>query len=332
MLIFLLSACNKAGEQQELKRYQASFLTLFDTVTNIIGYAEDESIFKAEVQEIHDELEVYHQLYDIYNDYPGINNLKTINDNAGLSPVVVDRRIIDLLLFCKEMYERTGVVNVAMGSVLSIWHDARSEGIDNPESAALPAMEDLKAASEHMNLDDVIIDEAASTVFLADPLMSLDVGAVAKGYAVEMVSRKIKGSFLLSVGGNVSASGPKPDGSSWIVGLQDPESAMGKNKHSVYLDKGSVVTSGDYQRYYVVDGNTYHHIIDPVTLMPGVYWKAVSVIADDSAVADVLSTALFLLPESEGQLLLDEAGAFALWTNLDGSEKYSRGFEAKMRT
>ncbi len=332
MLILLLSACNKGGEQKELGRYQASFLTLFDTVTNIIGYAEDENTFKAQVQEIHDELLQYHQLYDIYNDYPGMNNLKTVNDNAGVAPVAVDRKIIDLLLFCKDMNKKSGVMNIAMGSVLSLWHDARSEGIDNPEAAVLPAIDELRYASEHMDLDAVIIDEEASTVFLTDPLMSLDVGAVAKGYAVEMVSRNINGSFLLSVGGNVSSSAAKPDGTPWIVGLQDPESAMGKNRHSVYLEKGSVVTSGDYQRYYMVDGQAYHHIIDPETLMPGTRWKAVSVIAEDSAVADVLSTALFLLPQDEGQVLLDEAGAFALWTSIDGSEVYSRGFEEKMRT
>ena len=109
-----------------LTRYRATFLELFDTVTVVMGYASDEEAFAAEVQTFRDELTVYHQLYDIYNEYDGINNIKTINDNAGGDPVRVDRKIIDLLLFCRDMYEKTGgKTNVMMGSVLSLWHDAR---------------------------------------------------------------------------------------------------------------------------------------------------------------------------------------------------------------
>ena len=122
----------------ELQRYQGTFLELFDTVTVVLGYASSEEEFNAEVQALRSSLEEYHQLYDIYNDYEGVNNIKTINDNAGGDPVEVDQRIIDLLLFCRDMYERTGgKTNVMFGSVLSIWHDAREYGINNPLEAYL---------------------------------------------------------------------------------------------------------------------------------------------------------------------------------------------------
>ena len=76
---------------------------------------------------------------DIYNDYEGVANLKTVNDNAGVAPVVVERPVIDLLLSCKEYYQLTGgKVNVAMGSVLKLWHDCRTDGLDNPAAATLP--------------------------------------------------------------------------------------------------------------------------------------------------------------------------------------------------
>src|SRR5699024_6938769 len=74
-----------------LERYTASFLDVFDTMTNIVGYAESEAAFSEAVSGIHDELVEYHQLYDIYNEYEGINNLKTVNDNAGGEPVEVDQ-------------------------------------------------------------------------------------------------------------------------------------------------------------------------------------------------------------------------------------------------
>lgn len=333
IIILIFSSCTKAENVGGLKRYQATFLTLFDTVTSIVGYAEDEDAFTAKVNSIHAELLSYHQLYDIYREYPGINNLKTVNDNAGIAPVKVDPKIIDLLLFCKDAYlETEGLVNVAMGSVLSLWHEARTAGIDNPMEAVLPDMDKLMDASEHMDFSSVLIDEEASTVFIQDPLMSLDVGAIAKGFAVEAISNSFDGPYLISVGGNVSSLGKKPDGSSWIVGLQDTDGDNGKNKHTLYLDCGSVVTSGSYQRYYVVDGEVYHHIIDPNTLMPSNKWKAVSVIANDSGVADALSTALFLLSKEDGELLLSKFGGVAVWTDNDGNEYFSPGFSDFMRT
>jgi len=121
------------------QRFHAEFLNLFDTVTQIVGYAKNKEEFTQIATDIHDELEVYHELYDIYNDYDGVNNIKTINDNAGKNPVKVDQKIIDMLKMAEEAYDETdGKVNVAMGSVLSIWHDYRTKGIETPETAQVP--------------------------------------------------------------------------------------------------------------------------------------------------------------------------------------------------
>ena len=330
-VLLLLTGCAGEAAPAEQTRYEASFLSLFDTVTTMVGYADSEEAFRATAQSIHDELLVYHQLFDIYNDYPGINNLKTVNDQAGSAPVKVDRKIIDLLLFCKEMEQATkGMVKVAMGSVLSLWHAARTDGLNNPAAAALPDRDALEAAAGHTDLDAVCIDEAASTVYLSDPDMRLDVGAVAKGYAVEQVCRNAPEGLLISVGGNVCSTGPKPDGSAWVVGLQNPDGEG--NLHTIYTESGAVVTSGDYQRYYTVDGVTYHHIIDPQTLMPGTKWRTVSVLCQDSGIADALSTALFLLTQEEGQQLLEQFDAEAMWLDADGNEYFSPGFSARLRT
>ena len=93
------------------------------------------------------------------------------------------------------------------------------------------------------------------------------------------------------------------------------------------LARGSVVTSGDYQRYYIVDGTRYHHIIDPETLYPGKQWRAVTVIMDDSGLADALSTTLFLLDQKAGQKVLDRYGAVAMWIREDGTQIFSPGYE-----
>lgn len=327
----LLSGC--AGQQANaLTRYEASFLTLFDTVTTIVGYAESETAFSALVQPIHDELEEYHRLYDIYHDYPGLTNLKTVNDRAWASPVEVDGRILDLLIFCREVYGWSGgAVNAAMGSVLSLWHEARTDGVDDPANAALPSPAALTRAAAHTDFSCVVLDEDASTVRFTDRDLRLDVGAIAKGFALERVCQSAPSGLLISVGGSLHATGPKPDGSPWVAGIRDPEGG-GDYLHTLYLSGGSLVTSGDYQRRYTVNGVPYHHIIDPGTNMPGRRWRSVTVLCGDAALADALSTALFLLSREEGQTLLDNFGAQALWVDGTGGEAFSPGLSAHIRT
>ena len=330
----LLTGCSApASVQDTTRQYTATFLTLFDTVTTIIGRAETEEDFKAVSQAIHDDLQYYHERFDIYNDYDGVSNIKTINDNAGIAPVKVDKVIIDLLKDCKRYYELTGgKVNIAMGSVLHLWHEARNDGINDPANAKLPPMEALQEAAGHCSFDHVIIDEEASTVYLEDPRMRLDVGAVAKGWATQKTAEKAPEGVLISVGGNVCSTGSKlSDGTPWVIGIQDPDAAD-KNLHTVYVTKTSVVTSGDYQRTYWVEGTPYHHIIDPDTLMPAVYWRSVSIICSDSGLADALSTALFLMDREAGSALAKQCGAEVLWVTADGSEYMTDGLKEMLRT
>ncbi len=331
LLSMLLTGCAGQAEPEQ-KQYTATFLTLFDTVTSIVGKAENQESFQATAQAIHDELLEYHKLFDIYQEYDGIQNLKTINDNAGIAPVTVDPRILALLRDCQVYYEGTGgMVNAAMGSVLTLWHEAREDGINDPANAYLPNPQKLTDAAQHIDPSQIILDDIASTVYLADPDMRLDVGAVAKGWAVQRVCETAPAGLLISVGGNVCATGPKdPSGTPWVVGVQNPDG--GDNfLHTLSVTQGSVVTSGDYQRAYQVDGELYHHIIDPNTCYPSTLWRSVTILCQDSGLADALSTALFLLPREEGQTLLERFGAEAMWADRQGNLFYSPGFEAQIR-
>lgn len=322
-------------KETEKKRYEASFLNLFDTATQVIGYAESKEDFTEYANFIYDNLEIYHKLYDIYNDYDGINNIKTINDNAGIKPVKVDQRIIDLLKFSISAYDLTeGKVNVAYGAVLGIWHDYREKGIDDPENAQLPPMDLLDEASSHTDINKVVIDEEASTIYLEDPDMSLDVGAIAKGYATEQVSHlAVQAGYvdgLLSVGGNVCSMGLKGTNREyWNVGIQNPDmNAEDSTLYNLSLTNQSMVTSGSYQRYYTVNGKEYHHIIDPQTLMPADYFTAVTIVCEDSGLADALSTAVYNMPYEDGKVFIDSLpDAQAIWVFHNGDIKYTEGFE-----
>ncbi len=332
LCLVLLGGCSAFVEKPSgKKQYSATFLDLFDTVTTMVGKAESKQAFETSVKPIRDELERYHKFFDIYEQYEGINNLKTVNDKASISPVMVDAVILDLLQDCKDYYTATnGVFNPAMGSVLKLWHDAREDGVNDPANAYLPDSDALTKASQHMNPDNIILDRESLTVFISDPELKIDVGAIAKGWAVQKVCENAPEGLLISVGGNVYATGPKDEkGTAWSVGIQDPKG--GNNLHVLNVTSGSVVTSGSYQRAFAVDGKLYHHIIDPVTLYPSELWTSVTIVCEDSGLADVLSTSLFLLDREQGQALLDKFGAKALWVDAKENLYYSPGFRDLIR-
>ena len=329
MLALLLLAALLCGCAQQKQVYQVMYADVFDTVTTLRGYDVSEAAFEKRAEETHQALLRYHQLFDIYEDYPG--SLKRVNDSAGLAPVQVEQPVIDLLLDCRKFYEATGGrVNAAMGSVLSLWHDAREAGLEDPEHAALPDMDALREAANHISFDTVVIDQENQTVFLQDAAQCLDVGAIAKGWSVQQVAAGLPEGYMLNVGGNVCTRGKKPDGSSWNIAVQSPN--PGEDSLCVVQLAGqSLVTSGDYQRSYTVDGKAYHHIIDPDTLMPSTYWRSVTILTEDSGVADALSTALFLLPLEQGQALARKFQVEVMWVDADMKITQTDGFTAALR-
>lgn len=343
MVMVLFTGCQEKPKT-EYTKYSDSFFEAFDTITTVVGYTKTEEEFKSYFEKIQTRLKELHKLYDIYNDYEGINNVKTINDNAGIKPVKVDKEIIDLIVFAKKWYNDTlGKTNIAMGPVLRIWHDYREIGETDPENAQLPPMEDLKEAVKYTDINKVIVDIENSTVYLEDKHMSLDVGAVAKGFATEIVAKEIMEagltSGILSPGGNVRVLGKPEDGvrERWGIGVQDPSKPIASDGEdtldTIFLNNASVVTSGDYQRYYIVEGKVIHHLIDPATLMPGDYYRAVSVVTEDSGLADLLSTAVFLLPYEESRKLVEShEGVEALWVMHDGKVESTEGMKKIMKS
>src|SRR5699024_10890234 len=165
-----------------------------------------------------------------------------------------------------------------------------------------------------------------------------DVGSVGKGYAVEMVCQAAQARGLISdsvsVGGNLRAIGLKPGAKQWTDGVENPwEASIYYTADSslvaaVYTSDQALVTSGDYQRFYVVDWVRYHHLIDPDTLWPATYFDSVTILCPDSGLADCLSTALFCSSLEEGQALVESLdGVEALWCTTDGQLVYSSGFQ-----
>ncbi len=317
-LLLSLSAC-----APQKKLYSASWFTLFDTVTMVQGYAASQEEWDTQAAALYDDLEHYHQLFDIYHHYDGIVNLYDINARAGQEPVQVSRELFDFLQLCKTSGETLadGAVNIAAGAVLSLWHDARES--DTP---APPADSAIQEALQHCDMEDLLLDADALTVAFADPAMTLDVGAAAKGYTAVQAGKaaRVRGleHALLNMGGNVYATGPKADGSPWRVGVENPRTGENEPQYlqTVELTGGdSLIISGDYQRYFTYEGKRYSHLIDLTTGYPAAYYSSVAVYSSpDDGLGDLFSTALFCLPPEQSQQAADDNGLAVLWLNTDG--------------
>lgn len=313
LLLPLCSSC--AGDA----RRSVTFTDVFDTVTEFVAYGATQAEFQAASNALHEELLRLHRLCDIYNPYEGVTNLYAVNARGGLDRFELDPDLIRILSAGKEYYEKTGgKLNIGLGAVLSLWHDAMQAG------DRLPEEKDLQNALLHVDLNTLSIE--GNTVILTDPDLKLDVGALAKGYAAEAARALLDGySFSgcsVNLGGNILLRGKKPSGE-WTVGVQDPDGGI-----FTVLCPGerSAVTSGDYQRYMEIDGVRYHHIIDPDTAYPARLYRSVTVLCPDSFSADLLSTSLFCLSVEEGTRLLKECGAEALWITTGGEAIRSEGF------
>jgi len=342
-LLLTITGCRTQPAAGKYTRFSDTFMGTFNTVIVVVAYAETEEEFSTYYEMIQVRYQELHKLYDIYNDYDGINNIKTVNDNAGIQPVQVEEDLLDIILMAKEWtLSQDGRTNIALGPVLKIWHDYRIDGIDFPEGAKLPPMELLQEAAKHTDVNQIIIDKQKSTIFLADSRMRLDIGAIAKGYATELVAREVEAAGLksgaISAGGNIRTIGKPLDGirDKWGIGIFDPDSTLfsvDRDLDTVFITDASVVSSGDYQRYYFVDGKPYHHLIDPRTLMPATYFRAVTVVTPDSGYADLVSTELFLMPFEEGISLVQSLGNVeALWVMPDGEVKMTEGMKLILRS
>lgn len=304
LLLSIFSGCGKTSP----KRFQTSYTDVFDTVCSFCAYCGSEEQFKSVSESLHEELLRLHRLFDIYCGPPDGGILALNRDGYLDNP---DEDIVSLLELGKEYYGISGgKLNIAMGSVLSIWHDSRKDGV-------LPDKDKLAQASMHMDISKLVIED--DRIALSDPEMRIDVGAIAKGYAAQKAAELIRNlgveNFALDLGGNIKTSGKKPDGD-WNIGIRDPDGGI---LTSVRASNLSVVTSGDYERFYELDGVRYSHIISPDTLYPADMYRSVTVICESSAEGDALSTSLFCMDFDSGKALCEELKIKAIWIMPDGS-------------
>jgi thiamine biosynthesis lipoprotein len=276
----------------------------------------------------------YHSLSDKYENYDGYINVRTINDSPT-AVHTIDQKLFDLIDFTiTHQSEVDNLFNLALGPVLQIWHNYREDCTLN-EICAVPSMTELNNANQYTDYNDITLDEENLTITMSEN-MSIDLGGVSKGYIsniiVEYLDQLNFSAYLLNNGeSNISIGGTHPvrENGKFLLAVSDPTYNT-PYYATVYLADGDqLVTSGDYQQNYMVDGELYHHIINPITLNPERFSRSVSIITSEAGLADLYSTAIFTMSIEDGITFVDSIdGLEAIWYGLDDVIYFSENFEA----
>lgn len=310
--------------------YSAQFIDTFNTVIQISGYAQSDEDFAKYSYYAHQRFIQLSKYFDRFYEYSGVNNIRTINSKAGIEPVKVDKVLYDLIDFgikCDQMSK--GKVDISKGTVIALWTSYIEKYSGENENTEIPDINTLKSLDSKSDISHIQLNPQEHTVYITTADTMIDVGAIAKGYATQIVANELYEmglkSFYISAGGNIVVKDPPPGKDHWTIGIQNPDSQELNDYvdsiDSVKVTNMSVVTSGDYQRFYYYNGERMHHIIDFDTLMPAKLYRSVSIICNDSGFADFASTALFVMDYESGLKFAKDNNIDAIWIFADKTIK-----------
>lgn len=233
------------------------------------------------------------------------SDINKINENAGIKETKVSEETFSVVKKAVEYSELTeGAFDPTIEPIVKLW------GIGT-ERARVPANQEISKAVGLINYKDINLDNENLSIKINKKNQAIDLGGIAKGYAADEINKiftqnNIKHAFV-SLGGNVFVKGNKTDGQKWNVGIQDPFKERNEYIGIVSVANKSIVTSGNYERYFIKDGIRYHHIFDPSTGYPsenGVV--SVTIISDKSIDGDALSTSMYILGVEKGKKIIEK--------------------------
>ncbi len=243
------------------------------------------------------------RLEKIMSFYEVRSEINEINRQAGKSWVLVSSELLFIISEAKRYARLTnGLFNITVAILVNLWQQFGRVGLVPPDYI-------IDEKLKMVNYEDILIDEEKSRVKLRKTKQKIDLGGIAKGYiancVIEFFDNYGLHSAMINLGGNVAVLGIREDGKPWQVGIQDPEQERGKCLASIGVNNTSVVTSGNYERFFLEGNRRYHHILDPFTGYPvNKGLNSVTIVHPDALLADVLSTAVFIAGLEEGIKLL----------------------------
>lgn len=267
------------------------------TLVEITVFEKDKNKAQLAIQNAFKEIQ---RLEGLMSTHIPRSEVSKINQAAGLQPVPVSPEVFEVIE--RALYwagQTDGALDISVGMIQELWQFDS----DHPSLPDKTAIEQklAKVGYEKIHLEN-------QTVFLSEKGMQLHLGAIAKGYAVDQAAKTLQKNNIhhafINAGGDLKTLGNRPDKTAWKIGLQHPrkpESILA----SFSLSGKSVATSGDYQRYFELEGTRYHHILNPKTGYPVTGMMSATVVTGSVMDADALSTALFVMGAKKGLAFID---------------------------
>jgi thiamine biosynthesis lipoprotein len=288
LLLFLPSPISA---QNDTTMYEVTVSKyLMGTTVDATARCTDVNYCKEALVSAYKEMERIDHLMSCENDSSEISK---INRSAGIGPVKVSQETLGILERSKAYAEKyNGIFDVTIGPLSDLW------GFSSDREVVLPQDSIIQKLKKLVNFRDLIINEKDTTAFLNKKGMSIDLGGIAKGYAVDRGSAVLKNNgitnFILNAGGDIYVSGTKGKDEQWKIGIKHPRKTNDIIA-AFNLRDYAVATSGDYERFKIINGVRYHHILLPATGYPGTLSESSTIIAPTTEEAVTVAKFIFLI-------------------------------------
>ena len=320
LLIISLPACS-ADKDRVFNKTRI----LMDTAVSITVVAGSEKQAGRAIDSAFSEIERIAKLSDFYS---ADSEISLINKNAGISKIKVSSDVLKIIEKALYLSEKTGgSFDITIGPV---------SGLYDFYGKVKPGEDELKIKLPLVGYRDVIIDHEASSVFLKRKGMLIDTGGITKGYSADKAAEILKkqgiAAGIVSVAGDIRAFGKRPDEKPWNIGIRNPR-ADGTDDDimaTIELTDKAISTSGDYERFFLSDDIRYHHLLDPATGRPASKCISVSIISEEAAVTDALSTGIFIIGPEQGMILLEKLEIDGLIVDMNGEVHITPGVRDKI--
>ena len=299
VLLLLYSANCFAQPSQELLA-RKRVLQLMGTRFEITAVASDATFADEGIEAGINEVQRIEKLISSWNEH---SQTSEINKNAGIHPVKVDKELYDLIARSLRVSKLTnGAFDISFASVGHLWKFDGSMKEPPPQQA-------IEASIAKINYQNIILNAKETTVFLKEKGMKIGFGGIGKGYAAEQAKSVMRAmgikSGVVNAAGDLTTWGRREDGKIWDVAIARPDKSrqiLGWLK----VDESSVVTSGNYEKFFMYEDKRYAHIIDPRTGYPTTGIKSATIVCSNAELADALATTMFVMGKDDGIALINQ--------------------------
>lgn len=297
----------------EQSKTQAISSRVFKRVLRLMGNRFEITVTNTSEEKAHQHIDAavneISRIEKLLTTFSDSSQTNLINQFAGIKPVQVDLEVFDLINRSKKISALTqGAFDITYGSVdKSLWNFDRT-------MTSLPDATTARKMVRLINYQNVILDKENSTVFLKEKGMRIGFGGIGKGYAAEMARILLKErgveSGIVNASGDLTAWGVQPNGKPWTIGIADPDAARHPFSFLDITDM-AIATSGNYEKYVMINGKRYSHTIDPKTGLPVSAIKSVTIISPNAEIADAMATPVMIMGIKAGLDMINQVKGLA---------------------